>query len=583
MNKVLNVSLFLSDGYSLLDVASVAQKLSLANRTQVVWHIHALEPGPRPAEGLGYAPQKLSALTSSHSTDLVVLALPQSDSRSAACAIKELTRAGISWRALILLGAPAPGNISGTVLAGEAARVAMDALKFFELPFYEGAAWSDLDPFELIAVEPTELSDLVKEALKLMACFVDEPLAIEALAKELKVGPRLLHRRFTQEVGEAPQSAYRRLRVEVGRRLLEQSDTPVTTIAHACGFADGPHFARSFQKIHQCAPQAYRRSYAGNQPAQPDGPTVKLSVVGIQNHTYKCSYALEEYARRVRARTHGQLHISVLTQNDLNVRPHETLQAVEQGAADAVFVVPEICSGDPYFAGLCPQGLLHSASLNNDLRRVQEPILVEALKRRRMSILSTFSDYEFQNFWFFSRFPVNSIDDLVGCTLGHWSTLGVNSFRALNVKAHKASYSSLYELLARGELDMMLGLPKTAVSRGLAKVAPYGTPAMAVTRQYPNVIAATDEVVSRLPKAHLAVLRDVGESMRFETEVQWQAGQEDQLSLSQLRREGMVFHERLEHSALQIIQDSMLSEWAKQCDQMGRKGRGFTNVRSALT
>ena len=572
MKKRLKVSVFLCDGYSMLDVVSAVHKFSTANRldrTSVEWKFHALDPSPTPVEKVDFAPKHLHPVSESGSPDLVILALPEGDVGEAEIALAELEDAGVQWSAIILLGAPAPQSLKGPVMTGNAAKCAEDALSLFDVPYAEGGAWRETNPFELLDLDPTYLSDLVKNALQMMASYLDEPIPIENLAERLDVSLRQLHRRFKRELDEAPLAIYRRLRVEVGRQLLEQSSNAITSIAHACGFADGPHFARSFQRIHQRSPQAHRKAMQRPDAAPADGLSVRLSIVGVENHTYKCLLPMEEFARRVRARSNGRIQVQVLSHRDVGVRPNELLKALETGRADAALLMPEMCGADPHFSALLPQAVLQDGELNNDLGQVQEPIFLDGLNAHRLSMLSKFSDYEYQNFWFFSKRPVHSLKDLKGRVLGHWSDLGVDAFKRLDVNVVKVNYASIRQALLTDELDVALGLPRFAVSHNLAAATAYAAPAMAVTRHYPNILACRAETLQKLPKEHVAVLREVGDAMRLETDMRWKTGIDDEMNLSMLRHQGMTFADRIDASDLEDIQGCMVDRWIKACASFG--------------
>jgi AraC-like DNA-binding protein len=50
-----------------------------------------------------------------------------------------------------------------------------------------------------------------------------------------------------------------RLRLQLARRQLTESNDAVGTIAQACGFYDQSHFTRAFKKYTGLTPLAYRR------------------------------------------------------------------------------------------------------------------------------------------------------------------------------------------------------------------------------------------------------------------------------------------------------------------------------------
>ncbi len=574
MQSPVRISVFLCDGYSLADVAIALRGLGVGGGATcaVVCRFHALDPSPIPADCPGLTPSRLEPASSVDILDLAVLALPVAGVPDVASAIDELRAAGVTWRALMVLGNADTSGLIPPVFSGEPGQAAIAALRTFKLPTADRARLDGEDAFELLGVDPASLPKVVRSALMLMAEHLDEPLAIDALASSMKVSPRQLHRRFTDSMREAPQAIYRRMRVEVGRRLLESTTTPITTIAHACGFADGPHFARSFQTLHGSPPQAYRRTALRNVESQV-GAGLRLTIVGVENHTYKCLSSLEEFSRRVRARSRGLIDLRIQSHRDVGIRPSQIVDAVAAGRIDAAMVVPEMCGNDPHFAGLLPQALLATAASNRMLDKVQAPVFERGLHARRLAMLAPFADYEYQHFWFFSRRPLTALRDLRGRRLGHWSALGCAAFERLGVGARPVSYASIQDAFNADEIDVALGLPRLAVSERLTKVAPYATPAMAVTRHYPNVLVAREATVGAIPRHVLAILREVGESMRTETDLHWQAGLEDQLSLSRLERDGMTLLGRLPQSELDDVQDCMVDAWVQHCASLSAISR----------
>jgi AraC-like DNA-binding protein/quercetin dioxygenase-like cupin family protein len=85
-----------------------------------------------------------------------------------------------------------------------------------------------------------------------------EAPSLAEVASQLGVHPAHLartHRRFRRcTVGER----LRQLRVEFARRLLEETELPVTAIAQRAGFCDQSHLTRSFRALTGVTPARYR-------------------------------------------------------------------------------------------------------------------------------------------------------------------------------------------------------------------------------------------------------------------------------------------------------------------------------------
>jgi transcriptional regulator GlxA family with amidase domain len=114
----------------------------------------------------------------------------------------------------------------------------------------------------------------VKRAILLMEQHIGQPLSLGELAHRLEVSVRQLERLFSSEVGEAPLSYGRQLRIRTAAWLLTSSDRTVTDIASSCGFSDASHLGREFRKAFGESPNAYRLRGAH---AEPDGSACAAS------------------------------------------------------------------------------------------------------------------------------------------------------------------------------------------------------------------------------------------------------------------------------------------------------------------
>jgi transcriptional regulator GlxA family with amidase domain len=99
---------------------------------------------------------------------------------------------------------------------------------------------------------------------KLAACLdameanIDAPLTNRELAETAGVSVRHLERLFAAHFREAPAQFYRNLRLEQARRLLSQTQMPITDIAMATGFVNVSHFARAFREVYNTSPSQLR-------------------------------------------------------------------------------------------------------------------------------------------------------------------------------------------------------------------------------------------------------------------------------------------------------------------------------------
>ncbi len=88
-----------------------------------------------------------------------------------------------------------------------------------------------------------------------------EPLTVEAMARHANVSPRTFARRFREETGTTPLQWLLARRVLEARRLLEESDLPVESVAAAAGFGNAASLRDHFRRATATTPTAYRRTF----------------------------------------------------------------------------------------------------------------------------------------------------------------------------------------------------------------------------------------------------------------------------------------------------------------------------------
>lgn len=91
---------------------------------------------------------------------------------------------------------------------------------------------------------------------------LDQPLDVATMATHARVSPRTFARRFREETGTTPLQWLLAQRVLEARRLLEESELPVETIAWRCGFGTAASLRDHFRRATTTTPTAYRRAFA---------------------------------------------------------------------------------------------------------------------------------------------------------------------------------------------------------------------------------------------------------------------------------------------------------------------------------
>jgi AraC-like DNA-binding protein len=98
-----------------------------------------------------------------------------------------------------------------------------------------------------------------RRSKELMNSRLEEDISLAELASECRLSRSYFARAFKQTTGEAPHRWLMRRRVETAKRMLLQSDLPLSEIALAVGFADQSHLTKVFSRAVGATPGAWRR------------------------------------------------------------------------------------------------------------------------------------------------------------------------------------------------------------------------------------------------------------------------------------------------------------------------------------
>jgi transcriptional regulator GlxA family with amidase domain len=101
----------------------------------------------------------------------------------------------------------------------------------------------------------------LRDLQRWMADHLADDLTVTALAERVGMSPRNFARVFAAEVGTTPARFVERLRVETGRRRLEESNDGVDAVAAACGFGSAEAMRRAFKRTVRVTPSAYRAGF----------------------------------------------------------------------------------------------------------------------------------------------------------------------------------------------------------------------------------------------------------------------------------------------------------------------------------
>jgi len=106
-------------------------------------------------------------------------------------------------------------------------------------------------------------SAVVKKALRLIDEGILDRTTVDELASKLGLGSRHLRRLFLQHVGASPISFAQTRRLQFAKRLLDETNLPITQIALASGFGSLRRFNTAFLQTYGRAPRDLRKHLIG--------------------------------------------------------------------------------------------------------------------------------------------------------------------------------------------------------------------------------------------------------------------------------------------------------------------------------
>ncbi|HET9449575.1 MAG TPA: AlkA N-terminal domain-containing protein, partial [Aggregicoccus sp.] len=121
-------------------------------------------------------------------------------------------------------------------------------------------------------------SATVRRALRLIGQGALDAGSVEALAAQVGVGPRHLHRLFVEHLGASPIVVAQTRRLHFAKHLLDETQLPMGQVAAAAGYGSLRRFNASFLATYGRAPSQLRRApRAAAPPAARDTYCLRLA------------------------------------------------------------------------------------------------------------------------------------------------------------------------------------------------------------------------------------------------------------------------------------------------------------------
>jgi AraC family transcriptional regulator, regulatory protein of adaptative response / DNA-3-methyladenine glycosylase II len=166
--------------------------------------------------------------------------------------------------------------------------------------------------------KPDVVSRLARVAAERIAAGALNGHAVADLAAELGVSERHLRRAFERELGVAPHELAQTHRLLLAKRLLVDTNLPVTRVAYASGFQSLRRFNVVFREQYRMPPTALRRGRKA--PPPPEAGVLRLTL------SYRRPFAWESLA-------------AVARETRIALDGHTGIVSVENSANDGHLVV----------------------------------------------------------------------------------------------------------------------------------------------------------------------------------------------------------------------------------------------------
>ena len=141
-------------------------------------------------------------------------------------------------------------------------------------------------------------SAVVKRALRLIEQGALDAESVEAFAARLGIGPRHLRRLFEQHVGASPMAVAQTRRLHFAKRLIDETDLPMTQVALESGYGSLRRFNAAIRQTWRRTPSELRRRRRRSAPA-PRGIQLRLP--------YRPPYAWQQMVAFLAARAVPEL------------------------------------------------------------------------------------------------------------------------------------------------------------------------------------------------------------------------------------------------------------------------------------
>ncbi|WP_233838383.1 GlxA family transcriptional regulator [Paraburkholderia sp. ZP32-5] len=109
---------------------------------------------------------------------------------------------------------------------------------------------------------------ILSKVYRYVSEHITDTLSIEDLANAAAVSRRTLSRMFAKHAKVTPSVFVEQVRVDTARKLLEDTDAPLKTVAFKCGFHNATHMRTTFSRRLNVTPKQYRMRFRAEADAR---------------------------------------------------------------------------------------------------------------------------------------------------------------------------------------------------------------------------------------------------------------------------------------------------------------------------
>lgn len=104
-------------------------------------------------------------------------------------------------------------------------------------------------------------NDKLKEMMIYIHDHYSEPLSVQTIAASAYLSERACYRAFQDCLHSTPTEYLRSYRLREARRLLAETQLPITEIGQLCGLGSSSYFGYIFREVVGCTPSQYRQKW----------------------------------------------------------------------------------------------------------------------------------------------------------------------------------------------------------------------------------------------------------------------------------------------------------------------------------